>query len=453
MAKPISPNVAVYPVTAQTNALGHLTIGNVDVIELAKKYGTPLWLMDEATIKAAVLACRAGLANYPNSQILYAGKAFLCMAMCNLIDNLDLGLDVVSHGELYTALKAGFPADKIYLHGNNKSALEIEEALKAGDVKIVIDSFSEIELTSQIAKKLGKKAKVLLRLTPGIEPDTHRYIQTGQKNSKFGIDIEDTLKASRLVYEHQDSLNLIGLHAHIGSQSKELDPYLEIVSLMADAYATIKDNLGIVLQELDLGGGLGISYTANDNPIALYDWSYAVADRVKICFEDKGLALPKLLLEPGRSIVGTAGITLYKAGHMKKTNDGVNYLSLDGGMADNPRPVTYQALYHAEIANRMNAPTGEHCLTLVGKFCESGDIIIKDTNLPAEPGDYIAVFATGAYNYSMASNYNRTARPACLLINEGEAEVIIERETNEDLTQHDRVPKRLHKQRAKPITC
>jgi diaminopimelate decarboxylase len=439
----------VYPVTAQTNALGHLTIGNVDVIELAEQYGTPLWLIDEATIKQAVLACRQGLANYPNSQILYAGKAFLCMAMCSLIDSLELGLDVVSHGELYTALKAGFPANKIYLHGNNKSALEIEEALKAGDVKIVLDSFSEIELTSQIARNLGKKAKVLLRLTPGIEPDTHHYIQTGQKNSKFGIDIEDSLTASKLIHENNDALTLVGLHAHIGSQSQELDPYLEIVSLMADAYATIKNNLGIVLEELDLGGGLGISYTANDSPIAIYDWAYALAERVKICFEGRNLALPKLLLEPGRSIVGTAGVTLYKAGHMKKTNDGINYLALDGGMADNPRPVTYQALYHAEIANRMNAPTGEHSLTLVGKFCESGDIIIKDTNLPATPGDYIAVFATGAYNYSMASNYNRTARPACLLISEGEAEVIIERETNEILTQQDRIPERLYKQNIK----
>lgn len=438
----ISPNVQVRPASAAVNEEGHLTIGGCDTVDLANEYGTPLWVVDEDTIRLAAQACVEGLKGYPNSQVLYAGKAFLCTAMCRLIKSMNLGLDVVSEGELHTAIKAGFPAEKTYLHGNNKSAKEVETALRLG-VNIVIDSRSDAEMVASLARDLQLVGKVMIRVTPGVEPDTHAHIRTGQHDSKFGVPLDAVAPLAQWITDQNDALHLIGIHAHIGSQGKELGPYLEIVDIFADLLQTLKNEHQISISTLDLGGGLGIAYTDQDKPAALYDWAKALADRMKKAFDQRSLALPTLMIEPGRSIIGTAGVTLYTAGHSKTMGNQTNYLALDGGMADNPRPITYQAQYTAALANRMNAPLSANPLTLAGRYCESGDIIIREAYLPAKTGDLVAIFATGAYNYSMASNYNRTPRPACVLVKDGQADLIIERETLDDLIRQDRIPRRL----------
>lgn len=445
MAKPISPNTYVQPLTAGVNADGHLTVGGMDVIDLAKIYGTPLWLVDEETIVQSIAACKQGLTDstYPSTRVLYAGKAFLCLAMCHLITNHDVGLDVVSLGELETAISAHVPAHNIYLHGNNKSEEEILSALTYGQVRIVVDNASELDLVIKVAESLGKQAKVLLRVTPGVEPDTHHYIKTGQEGSKFGIPLTEIRDIASLCLANSHAVDLLGLHAHIGSQSHDLGPYEEIVEIFADLYKSLKQELNIELSELDAGGGLGIAYTEDTKATAIYDWAKLLGESVKNAFGKRTLKLPTLMVEPGRAIVGIAGITLYKVGFVKSLPTGTCYVAVDGGMADNPRPVTYQAKYTAMVANAMQAPRSDAPQTIVGKYCESGDIIIKDAYIQAKPGDYIVVFGTGAYNYSMSSNYNRTGKPACILINDGEAEVIIERETTDDLMQKDRVPKRL----------
>ncbi len=429
------------PVSAAVNEADHLTIGGLDTTKLARQFGTPLWVVDERTISEAASVCASGLSQYPGKhRLLYAGKAFLCLAMCKMVERLGMGLDVVSEGELFTAKKAGFPLDLTYMHGNNKSKNEIEAALKSGGVKIVVDGSSELEMVSALAKTLNVKAPILLRVTPGVEPDTHHYIKTGQNDSKFGVPLDQIASLCRRI-SGDEHLNLLGLHAHIGSQSRDLEPYLEIVDILADCYLTIQTEFNMTLPQMDLGGGLGIAYTEDAAPIGLFEWSHAIANRVKDVFKAKEMELPELLLEPGRSIIGTAGVTLYTVGHCKTIAGGPRYAAVDGGMADNPRPITYQARYTAALANRMSAEVSPASqMTIVGRYCESGDIIIKDANLPAHTGDLIAIFGTGAYNFSMASNYNRTGRPACVLVKEGRAEIILERESLDDLVRNDRVP-------------
>jgi diaminopimelate decarboxylase len=437
-----SPNTKIQPASASVNERGHLAIGGCDTTELAETYGTPLYVVDEQTIRDAADAVNNGLSIYPNAKALYAGKAFLCLAMCHLVKQLGLGIDVVSPGELYTATRAEFPAELIYMHGNNKSADEITQGLEYGDVNIVIDNTSELALVSDIAARMNTKARVLLRVTPGVEPDTHHYIKTGQNDSKFGLPLKDIpLVAAQAIKDPH--LKLIGLHAHIGSQSHDMKPYLEIIDILVDMLVDLKNTMGVELEQLDLGGGLGIAYTRKEHPTPIFDWARGLASHALTAFKQRNLKLPQLLLEPGRSIIGTAGVTLYRAGHQKILPGGVHYLAVDGGMADNPRPVTYQAKYTACVANRMHDSEPPEPLTIVGKYCESGDIIVKDAYLSARTGDLIAIFGTGAYNYSMASNYNRTGRPACVLVVDGKAEIIVERETHTDLLRQDRVPARL----------
>lgn len=442
----VSPNTAIMPVSAMTEN-DHLIIGGVDVVDLAIQFGTPLWIVDEDSIRAAAGALQEGLSIYPNARALYAGKAFLCLAMCHLVNQLDMGIDVVSEGELFTALEAGFPPDRIFLHGNNKSESEIRKAIEAGPVRIVIDHTGEIKTCADIARMLGRKVPVLLRMTPGVEPDTHHYIKTGQNTSKFGLPLDELNEATRLTLANQDALTLLGLHVHIGSQSKELEPYLEIVEILADLYKQVKDEFAVDLPVLDVGGGLGITYVESDKPVPIFEWARQIGTAVQLAFERRKLPLPELLVEPGRSIVGTAGVTIYRVGYTKKLPGGLKYIAVDGGMADNPRPITYQAKYTARVANRMESGISNEPVSIVGRFCESGDIIVEEACLSADRGDLIAVFATGAYNYSMSSNYNRTGRPACVLVRDGHAEVIIERESNADLIARDRVPERLRERR------
>lgn len=438
-----SPNAKIRPATATVNAEGHLEVGGADTVKLAETFGTPLWVMDEQTIINAAQSYQNGLKGYPDSLVLYAGKAFLCLAMCRLIHKLGLGLDVVSEGELFTAMQAQLPAHLIYLHGNNKSESEVSQALSYGDTTIVIDNESELNMVASLAASLGRKAQIMLRIIPGVSPVTHQHIDTGHSKSKFGISLEDVDAIVRQAINHRDAVQLKGLHAHIGSQAHDLQPYYEYIEILVNLMARIKDQHSLDLTKLDVGGGLGIAYSEDEKTTSIADWSQAVASHTLACLKKCGLKPPQLLIEPGRSIVGTAGITLYRAGHKKTSPGGITYLSVDGGMADNPRPITYGAKYSAAVANRMNAPLSHDPITLAGKYCESGDIIVKETYIPAEQGDLIAVFGTGAYNYSMASNYNRTGRPACILVSGGHAETIIERESNEDLIRHDRIPDRL----------
>lgn len=439
----VSPNVEIKPVSAATNAKGHLTVGGCDTVDLAKEFGTPLYVIDEATVYQAARAFQAGLSSYKKARPLYAGKAFLCTAMCHLVRKLGFGLDVVSEGELFTAVKAGFPADSIYMHGNNKSERELQAALEYPGVKVVVDSADEIKLLAALAKKSNTRVSVLIRVTPGVETDTHEHIKTGQHNSKFGVPLDKLNQIAELILEHNNAVHLIGLHAHLGSQSPDLGPFLELIDIMADRFASLKKDYGIELTQLDVGGGLAITYTRDDHPTPIYEWAHAVATKVSEAFSKRNMELPELFVEPGRSIIGTAGVTLYRAGHTKHIEGGYSFLSVDGGMADNPRPITYQAKYTTCVANRMNEPAPIKPVSLVGRYCESGDIIVKEAYLAAQRDDLIAVFGTGAYNYSMASNYNRTTRPACVLVNEGKAEIILARETNEDLVRQDRVPERL----------
>ncbi|MBS2007250.1 MAG: diaminopimelate decarboxylase [Cyanobacteria bacterium SZAS TMP-1] len=438
----LTVNQRVEPLTAAVNEKNHLTLGGIDVVELAAEFGTPLWIICEDTIRAAAQAIWEGLKDYPNATPSYAGKAFLCLAMAALVKDLNFGIDVVSEGELVTALQAGFSPDKIFLHGNNKSLEELTMAISNAGVKIVVDSLSELEDIIDLAQRYKRRVPVMLRIIPGIDLDTHDHIKTGHSTSKFGIPLDELERTVEMALEHKEHINLLGLHAHIGSQGMDLPPYLQVVELMGDLYKSYKDKFGYEMPHLDLGGGLGIAYIAEDRPIALNTWARTLSDEVKRVFPARGLKLPELSLEPGRSIIGTAGVTLYQVGRTKELAGGVNYLSIDGGMADNPRPIMYQAKYTAVVANRManEQNSGDKVWSIVGRYCESGDIIVEEVKLNAKRGDLIAIFATGAYNYSMSSNYNRTARPACVLVKNGKAEVILARETCTDLLRQDRMP-------------
>ncbi len=435
-AKIVSPNSSIQPVTAVRNLLNHLTIGKLDCVDLVQKYGSPLWIIDEETVHQSIQSCLAGLSQYPNSQLIYAGKAFLCTAICKLLQNYNIGLDVVSYGELFTAQTADFAPDKIYFHGNNKSPAEINLALDYGCVNFIVDNESELSTIIDLAKTKNIKANLMLRVTPDIETQTHEYIKTGHKSSKFGLSVNQIINLANKIAALD--LNFLGLHVHLGSQSTKLKPYLDSVSVIAHLAKVLKLQYGLNTNQVNLGGGVGIKYNDNDNPIPLYKWSKSLALELKTQFELQALPKPKLILEPGRAIIGTAGVTIYTIGHNKVLDNGIEYISIDGGLADNPRPAMYQAKYTAELANRINA--ANKTVTIVGKYCESGDVLIKDINLEAKTGDLLVVYGTGAYNYTMSSNYNRTPRPACILVKDGKAEPIIKAETYHDLISHDNIP-------------
>lgn len=437
-----SPNQGVMPVSADIDQSNHLRIGGIDTVTLVEKFGSPLWVICEETVTQAAQAISEGLADYPSALPCYAGKSFLCTAIIKIIEKLGFGLDVVSQGELYTAVKANFPRHKIFLHGNNKSDAELVLALETS-IKVVVDSLSELERLIEMSAAANKPIEILVRIIPGIEIDTHEYIKTGHDESKFGVPLSELDQFIERV-QSQKLVKLIGLHAHIGSQAMEIEPFLESVDLFANLYSDILKKFNLTLPHLDVGGGIGIAYLASDKPFAMQDWARQVSERVKQAFSQRGLSLPELSVEPGRAIIGTAGVTLYTVGHCKVLPGGKGYLAVDGGMADNPRPITYEAEYTAVVANRMQANADRvRPWSIVGRYCESGDIIVEEVELDAGRGDLIATFATGAYNYSMSSNYNRTVRPACVLVKDGQADIIIERETLDDLVSHDRMPARL----------
>jgi diaminopimelate decarboxylase len=433
--------------TSRINEKGHLEIGGVDTVELAKTYGTPLYVMDEALMRQRARAYvdafrKTGL----KFQVAYASKAFCTMAMCRLAEQEGLSLDVVSDGELHTALAAGFPAERIHFHGNNKTPLEIEMGIDAGIGCFVADNFTELRLLNEIAGAKGKKVDILLRVTPGVEAHTHEFISTGQTDSKFGFDI-GTGQAKRAAAMAKDMPNLIlrGLHAHIGSQIFETEGYRLTIERLARFAAEARRELGVEFAVLNTGGGFGIRYVEGDRPLPPETFVQAIAGAVKSEFAKAGCPVPEVWIEPGRSIVGDAGTTLYTIGSQKEIPGVRKYVAVDGGMSDNIRPALYDAKYEAILANRANEAPAE-VVSIAGKACESGDMLIWDLPLPkVETGDILAVFCTGAYNYSMASNYNRIRRPAVVFVMDGRADLVVRRESHEDLTRNDLIPERLRK--------
>jgi diaminopimelate decarboxylase len=438
-----SPNQLLLPLTAQVNAHDHLEIGGCDVVALVERYGSPLYILDEATLR---LACRqyqeAFRQYYPGEfQVLYASKAWSCLAVCAIAASEGLGVDVVSAGELHTALQAGVEPAKIYLHGNNKSRSEIQMAVEVG-CTVVADNWLDLKTLVELAEDLHRDSvRVMLRFTPGIECHTHEYIRTGHLDSKFGFDPDQLEDVLDFVAKHP-ALYCVGFHAHIGSQIFELNPHQDLAEVIVQ---WLKQAIArqITVQELNMGGGLGIRYTESDDPPSIDAWVKTVCESMIAACEHHQLPLPKLLCEPGRSLVGSACVTAYTLGSQKVIPELRTYISVDGGMSDNPRPITYQALYRAVIANRLSAPATE-TVTIAGKHCESGDVVIHSAMLPpTQTGDTLVVLGTGAYNYSMASNYNRIPRPAAVLVNEGEASLILRRETVDDLLRQDHLPERL----------
>ncbi len=423
------------------NSKGHLEFGGCGLTTLARKYGTPLYVMNEDIIRENSRRYFKGLkCRYPNSGVAYAGKAFMSAWICNVIMEEGLLLDVVSGGELYTALRAGFPPERIIFHGNNKSRDEIAMGVDANVGRFVVDSFYEIEALDEFCEKTGKNADILLRVAPGIEAHTHEYVETGMLDSKFGFGLSngEALNALHKIIS-SSHLCLRGFHTHIGSQILSLDGPIRAAKRMVEFIAQVSRELGIEIQELDLGGGLGIVYTAGDTPPSIESYLDAIAGAVRGECDRLGITRPRLLMEPGRSIVGEAGLTLYTIGSIKHVPGIRTYVCIDGGMADNPRPALYGSVYRAVPAVPGSAkgdPGGQ--VSIAGKCCESGDILIRECFLPnLKSGDILAVLSTGAYTYSMASNYNRLPRPAVVAVSKGSSQVVIRRETYADLVSKD----------------
>ena len=433
--------------TSKINAKGHLEIGGCDTVELKQQFGTPLYIVDEALVRQR---CREYMDAFRASglsfQVAYASKAFCVMAMCRLAEEEGLSLDVVSEGELFTALQAGFPAQRIHFHGNNKTLDELEMAMSAGIGCFVADNFTELHMLQALAAEKGIKVNVLLRVTPGVEAHTHEYISTGQTDSKFGFDIgngsafEAVELASRSL-----NLNLLGVHSHIGSQIFETEGFQLAVERVAAFAMQVKEKLNVVFKVVNLGGGFGIRYTEEDTPLKVADYVRAITDAVKQHFSSYP-ELPEIWVEPGRSIIGDAGTTLYTVGTSKDIPGVRKYVAVDGGMTDNPRPALYDSKYEAMLANRAY-DENEETVSIAGKCCESGDMLIWDVELPkVNSGDLLAVACTGAYNYAMASNYNRIRRPAVVFVQDGHSDLVVKRESLQDLVACDVIPERISKQ-------
>lgn len=435
--------------TLKINENGILEIGGCKATELADTYGTPLYVFDEKHIRDMMAVYRDTINNYygGNGLVLYASKAFSCLAMYRIAKQEQIGIDVVSGGELFTAMQAGFPAEKIYMHGNNKLLSELESAVKNKVGTIVLDSYREADLLDEIAGRAGVVQNVLIRINPGIEAHTHAYIQTARTDSKFGFSVSDGSAES--IIRHiltKPNLRLKGYHCHIGSQIFEKQSFILAADKVMDFSAEMKAKTAFEADTLNLGGGFGIWYNDEDPQLKLSDYAEylkAIISEIKIKAEKNDLNLPFLVIEPGRSIVGEAGITLYTVGAIKDIPGIKKYIAIDGGMFENPRYALYQSKYSVLLANRANEACTEK-VTIAGKCCESGDIIAVDVPLPkACSGDVMAVLSTGAYNYSMASNYNRNCVPAAVLVNEGQAEYIIKPQTYEDLIRNDLIPEHL----------
>lgn len=436
-------NQDIKPVTTKINEKGNTEIGGCDLIELANQYGTPLYVYDETTICSMMRSYKDAFKDYPHINMMFASKAFMTKAMCKIAQREGFGLDLCSGGEIYTAKSAGFDMSKTLFNGNNKSYDELNSALEYGIGTISVDNFFELSLLNEVALSHNKKVRILLRITPGIECHTHEYIQTGHSDSKFGFDLSQIDEAIDLIVNEYKNLNLVGLHAHVGSQIFESRVYYDEVDVIFNEIKRINEKYGILLTEINLGGGLGIKYNEEDEPVSVYDLANVIISAVKDHANKYKIEVPSIFIEPGRSIVGTSGVTLYTAGSSKQVPEGRKYVAVDGGMSDNARVSLYGAKYTVEIANN---PKGEKTekVTIAGKHCESGDILAKDVILPEiEEGDTIVFYTTGAYGYSMSSNYNRVLKPAAVLVKDGKSGIIINRQTYEQLCESDVIPESL----------
>lgn len=413
-----------------------------DTVELAKKYGTPLYIISEEKIRNRCREIREDfLEKHEGTKAAYASKAFLTLAMCKIIDSEGLGLDVVSGGELYTAIKADFPMDKVMFHGNNKSYSELQMAVENGVGRIVVDNLEEIEIIDEICREKNKTIKILIRIAPGVEGKTHKYISTGQKDSKFGIPLEeDKINMAVRKSMNSDYIELMGFHFHIGSNLFDNESYVKAIEAVLQLYKELEDKLGFVGKEINTGGGFGIYYTKKDDVKPLKFFTDAIIETIDKTCKLLDIQKPTVIIEPGRWIIGEAGITLYTVGTVKEIKGVRTYVSVDGGLPDNPRPALYGAKYEAIVANKYNMKK-DTTVTIAGKCCETGDILIWDLEVPEiQRGDTLAVMSTGAYNHSMSSNYNKIPKPAVVLLKKEVDSLIVERQTYEDLLRNEKVP-------------
>lgn len=422
------------------NEKGHLTIGNVDTVDIAKEYGTPVYVMDEDIIRKNCRMYKQAVEKYYNGNglVLFASKAFCTKRMCRIAKEEGLGIDVVSGGELYTALSADFPAERMYFHGNNKTKDELLLAIKNNVGRIVVDNREELELLNELALNENKKVKILFRIKPGIDAHTHDFVRTGQIDSKFGVALENG-EAYEIIEQASKlkGVEIAGIHCHIGSQIFEIAPFELAAEVMLTFIAKVKKELNIDIKELNLGGGFGIKYLPRHDPVEYDKYMEKISVLVKKICDNKGLELPKILMEPGRSIVGPSGITLYTVGSVKEIKNIRTYVAIDGGMGDNPRYALYKAPYDAVIANKADKERNM-LVTIAGRNCESGDLLQEDIKIQnCCKGDILAVLATGAYNYSMASNYNRVPRPPVVMVKDGKTSLAVKRESYEDLIIND----------------
>lgn len=432
----------VLPMSSALTSGGHLEIGGCDTVDLAAEFGTPLFVYDEAHIRARCSEFReAFAAEAGDARVIFAGKSFCTIAMCTIAAQEGLYLDVATGGELATGLAAGFPPERIYFHGNNKSRDELQFAMESGVGRIVVDSFDELDRIEALRDEFGgDPSRILLRVTPGIEAHTHEFIRTGQIDSKFGFGVAEGVAISAVMRALESpAVELCGVHAHIGSQIFLLNSYAQAVDVMVNFLGEVRDATGVELAELNLGGGLGIAYTAADSPESVSGYAATLVGEAGRRAAALGLSAPSIAVEPGRSIVGNAAVTIYRVGTIKAIPGIRTYVAVDGGMSDNLRPMLYDAQYEALLANRADQE-GIAPVTIAGKHCESGDVLIKDALLPADlaVGDLLVTPATGAYGWVMSNNYNAVGRPAVVMVRDGSARVVVERETNEDLLRLQR---------------
>ncbi len=434
-----APELALFPLAAEVNNQGHLAIGGCDIVDLAEEFGTPLYLFDESTLRQKCRKFKDEFRKYySDTLVIYASKAILNRALARIFKEEGLGLDVVSGGELSIARSVDFPLDKVYFHGNNKTREELNLALDWGVARIVVDNFYELELLNNLAEERRISQDILLRLTPGVDPHTHRYTTTGTIESKFGFPLA-TGQAEKAVKQalSASNLNLLGFHFHLGSPVSEIQPYELAMELVLRFAREVVRKGGFDLREFDIGGGFAVQYTLDSKVPTIADYARAVTDKLEGLISDLGFNRPRLIIEPGRAIVGQAGVALYKVGAIKELAGIKKYVCVDGGMSDNIRPVLYGAKHAALVANKALKEERE-MVTIAGKLCESGDILVKDINLPnMRASDIIAIPVCGAYSIPMSSNYNAMPRPAVVMVREGRAHLIRRRETYQDLMSLD----------------
>jgi len=434
-----SPKLSLFPLTKNVDSQGHLHIGGCDCVELAKKFGTPLYVFDEETLRSRCREFKSEFTRrYPNTLIIHAAKAFLNKAIAVILKEEGIGLDVVSGGELSLAQSVDFPGEKVHFNGNNKTADEIKLALDWGIGRIVVDNFDEMELLNSLAGKMEVRQAVLLRLNPGVDPHTHRHTTTGILDSKFGFPLA-TGQAETAVAKAMaaSNLELAGLHFHLGSPIPDTSPYQTAISLVFNFAMEMKDKHGFHLAEFSPGGGFAVRYTVDSQSTGIADYAEAITTRMISLTTDLNLTRPKLIIEPGRAIVAQAGVALYTVGSIKEIPGVRRYVCVDGGMGDNIRPTLYEARYEVLVANKANDNESTR-VTIAGKYCESGDILARDVSLaPVSPGDIIAMPVSGAYAIPMSSNYNMVPRPAIVMVKDGKARLIRKRESYKDLLRLD----------------